>query len=159
MQSVGKAMDSANAMLDDPDVRDSFKRQMKDAPEMVKDVREAAIEMKQTLALADEDLRDIRHTTEPLGKKAGPILDNMEEITGQLKKFSVSLNGTQGTLGQLIHNPQLYHRLDCTTANIDRMVRDLRPVLDDLRVFSDKIARHPETLGVRGFVERSSGIK
>ncbi len=35
----------------------------------------------------------------------------------------------------------------------------LKPILDDARVFSDKIARHPETLGVRGALQRNPGIK
>ena len=43
--------------------------------------------------------------------------------------------------------------------NIDDLTRQLKPILDDARVFSDKIARHPETLGVRGAVQRSPGIK
>jgi phospholipid/cholesterol/gamma-HCH transport system substrate-binding protein len=43
--------------------------------------------------------------------------------------------------------------------NIDELTRQLKPILDDARVFSDKIARHPESLGVRGVIDRKPGIK
>ena len=65
----------------------------------------------------------------------------------------------QGSLGQLLNNPELYQHLNRAAKNIDELTRQLKPILDDARVFSDKIARHPETLGVRGAIQRSPGIK
>ena len=35
----------------------------------------------------------------------------------------------------------------------------LPPIVNDARVFTDKIARHPEVLGVRGAIKKSPGIK
>jgi hypothetical protein len=32
-------------------------------------------------------------------------------------------------------------------------------IVDDVRVFTDKIARHPEQLGVRGAIDRRPGLK
>jgi phospholipid/cholesterol/gamma-HCH transport system substrate-binding protein len=39
------------------------------------------------------------------------------------------------------------------------LVRNLEPVLKDLREFSDKVARNPELLGVGGAVRPSNGLK
>jgi phospholipid/cholesterol/gamma-HCH transport system substrate-binding protein len=35
----------------------------------------------------------------------------------------------------------------------------MKPIIHDARVFSDKIARHPELLGVRGAIQRNAGTK
>ena len=43
--------------------------------------------------------------------------------------------------------------------NVQELSTQLRPILNDTRVFTDKIARHPETLGIRGAIQRSPGIK
>ena len=39
------------------------------------------------------------------------------------------------------------------------LLENLKPVVADLQVFSDKVARHPELLGVRGVVRGSDGSK
>jgi phospholipid/cholesterol/gamma-HCH transport system substrate-binding protein len=39
------------------------------------------------------------------------------------------------------------------------MLPRLDRILKDFEVFADKIARHPESLGVRGAVAPSSGLK
>ena len=44
-------------------------------------------------------------------------------------------------------------------ANVNNLTRELRPIVDDVRVFTDKIARHPEQLGVRGALDRRPGLK
>jgi len=48
---------------------------------------------------------------------------------------------------------------DAAAANVKNLSGDLRPIVDDIRVFSDKIARHPESLGVRGALDRRPGLK
>jgi hypothetical protein len=42
---------------------------------------------------------------------------------------------------------------------VNRLTKELRPIVDDVRVFTDKIARHPEQLGVRGALDRRPGLK
>jgi phospholipid/cholesterol/gamma-HCH transport system substrate-binding protein len=59
----------------------------------------------------------------------------------------------------LVTNPELYQHINRAAKNIDEVSRQLKPIVDDARVFSDKIARHPEMLGVRGAVQKSTGIK
>ena len=40
-----------------------------------------------------------------------------------------------------------------------RIMPRLDRVMQDVEVFADKIARHPESLGVRGAVSPSAGLK
>jgi hypothetical protein len=38
-------------------------------------------------------------------------------------------------------------------------ISELQPIMKDLSVFADKIARHPGELGVQGVITRDSGLK
>ena len=62
-------------------------------------------------------------------------------------------------LTRLMRDPQLARNIDESTSSLSLIMRHLEAISKDLRVFSDKIARHPELLGVRGTFEGSSGIK
>jgi phospholipid/cholesterol/gamma-HCH transport system substrate-binding protein len=80
-----------------------------------------------------------------------------------LRRFTTRLNNGQGTVARLIEDEQLYFGLVRTLENIEMMSQQLRPTLDNVRVFSDKIARDPGgQIGVRGALTRrpvGSGIK
>ena len=67
----------------------------------------------------------------------------------EMLAFSKTLNSPTGTFGQLANDPDLAQHLCRVVKNVDELTRQLKPILDDARVFSDKIARHPEVLGVR----------
>jgi phospholipid/cholesterol/gamma-HCH transport system substrate-binding protein len=77
----------------------------------------------------------------------------------QAATFTQALNESQGTLGKLVRDPQVYNDLSQAANNVNRLTQDLRPIIDDVRVFTDKIARHPEQLGVRGALDRGPGLK
>ncbi len=64
--------------------------------------------------------------------------------------LSQALNNREGTIGQLIHDPQLYENMNRLMRNANQVVVQvndltlrLRPVLNDVRVFMDKVAREP----------------
>ena len=53
-------------------------------------------------------------------------MDNVMVTTANLKTLSEDLNNPQGTLGQLMHNPELYDRLSRVTADIDSLIVDIK---------------------------------
>jgi phospholipid/cholesterol/gamma-HCH transport system substrate-binding protein len=122
--------------------------------------------LQQTTALADQNLKNLQGFTQPLSD-SGPEMVNhanhsireLDELLGQFTQFGRGLNSSQGTLGQLINNQELYQQLTEAACNINELTHRLQPILNDVRDFTDKIARHPEVLGVRGAIDRSPGIK
>ena len=78
---------------------------------------------------------------------------------GELSDFGRKLNSGEGSLGELMRSPELYQHLNAAACNIEKITCELRPILADVRVFSDKIARHPELLGIRGAIQKSPGTK
>lgn len=173
MRAVEKTMNSASTFLDDPELRAELKNTLRSAPQLIEDTHNAVARAQKSLDLLDTNLRNIQGFTTALKEngpgllsKADATLQNVNELAGNLAEFSKSFRNGQGTLGQLINNPELYQQLNNVVTNVNEMVtevrpmvRQLRPILDDARVFSDKIARHPETLGVRGALDRNPGIK
>ncbi len=53
-------------------------------------------------------------------------VENVNAITSNLEKFSAQLTSTQGTLGKLIKDPELYDRLNTVSADIDSLIVDIK---------------------------------
>ena len=85
-------------------------------------------------------------------KKLNLLSDNM-------LRFSQELNDPQGSLGAVLHDKELYQHVNHMAKNLDELSRDLKPILNNVAIFTDKIARHPGTLGVRGAIKKDSGLK
>ena len=111
-------------------------------------------------------MQNIEGLTKPLGERGPGLVDEIDAsmkklnlLTDNMLRFSQELNDPQGSLGALLHDKELYVRVNHMAKNLDELTRDLKPILNDARVFTDKIARHPELLGVRGAIKKDAGMK
>jgi len=166
MDSIRKAMDAANRILGDPELAESLKHALGDVPALVQETRKAVGQAGHTFQVMDKSLEQLdgftamlREEGKPMFQRMDHVVENLDTLTGQLAEFGGNLNSDRGTVGRLVRSPELYERLDKTLYDVNNLIRDARPIVDNARVFSDKIARHPETLGVRGVLERNPGIK
>ena len=98
-----------------------------------------------------------------LGERGEEFVNRIDRATSKLdvllddlSGFTRGLSGSQGTLGQLVNDPELYNNLNSAIRNVNQLTKDLKPILNDARVFTDKIARDPGSLGVRGALERNN---
>ena len=105
--------------------------------------------------------------TKPLGESGPQLVANVEEGTRNLNElleqfvaFSEALNSGQGTLGKLVHDDEVYQQIQRVVGNAEEITRRARPIVEDVRIFTDKIARDPRQLGVKGALDqRPSGLK
>ena len=104
--------------------------------------------------------------TRPLGDKTPAILANLETGSDKLDKLLAEMRDLlrlaargEGTVQRLLTDPSLYNRLDEAACMVTKLLPRLEPILRDVNVFTDKIARHPESLGVRGAISPSGGLK
>jgi phospholipid/cholesterol/gamma-HCH transport system substrate-binding protein len=174
LENLGKVAQNVDSIVQDPQVSANLKQALQELPALLRDAREATTGIKKTLASADASFVSVQRAAEPLtesGKgmienadelfrKLGRSADKLEELVENMVVFSQALNNREGTLGKLLADSQLYDNLNNTlsnvnhlTDNVNRLAVELRPVLYNTRLFTDKIARHPETLGVRGAIE------
>jgi phospholipid/cholesterol/gamma-HCH transport system substrate-binding protein len=68
------------------------------------------------------------------------------------------IDAGDGTIGALMNDRELYDRLTRTVRNVNELTEKMKPILDDARVFSDKISRHPGTI-IRDAVKPGPGLK
>jgi len=119
-----------------------------------------------SLDRADEVLLNIQQASKPMAERSPTIVKNLEEITEKLnrtlaetRELVKALDQGDGTVGRFLHDPAVYNNLNDVTLMLVRILPRLDRILRDAEVFADKIARHPESLGVRGAVSPGSGLK
>lgn len=136
------------------------------ADEMLKEARPAARRLDETLREAQSSMADVRKLTQPLGTSSERISRNLEEgserfnrVMADVESLMQVINRKDGTVQRLISDPSLYNNINELVCQFGHLMPTVERMLKDLEVFTDKIARHPESLGVGGAVRPSSGIK
>lgn len=166
LDSFQRALGDVEDVIGDEQVRNNIKSMLRDMPELMSDTRSAVNTIRTTVESVDRNMRNLEGFTGPLGERGEGLIERidrtiarLDEMLGEFSDFGKKLNSGEGSLGQLIRNPELYQHLNTAACNIEKLTRELQPILSDVRVFSDKISRHPELLGVRGAIQNSPGIK
>jgi phospholipid/cholesterol/gamma-HCH transport system substrate-binding protein len=80
-------------------------------------------------------------------------IKSLELLANDLRVLTGRINNSQGTVGRLIDDDRLYFQLvqtlqniESTSRNIEDVTGRLRPIVDDARIVSDKLARDPSQL-------------
>jgi phospholipid/cholesterol/gamma-HCH transport system substrate-binding protein len=136
------------------------------AEELTKEGRQTLQHMEATLREADAVLANMRKATQSLGDRGDSLIKNYDEAGERLNKTLADLqallqviNQRDGTVQRLIADPSLYNNMNDVACQVAKMMPRLERALHDLEVFADKLARHPESIGLGGAVRPSSGIK
>ncbi len=118
-----------------------------------------------TMVLVDTNLRNLEKFTGPLSQNAEQrvaridhAIDQLDGLMQHMQGFAANLTNDQGTLGRLVNDPELYEHLNRAANNVEQLTRQLQPIVADVRVFTDKIARHPGII-VRDAVRPGAGLK
>jgi phospholipid/cholesterol/gamma-HCH transport system substrate-binding protein len=136
--------------VEGPEMRRRLRQGLNELPDAIREFR-------QTLELADRNLRNLEGFTEPLGQKGEAIadaliraVDGVDRLIEDFNLLVQALNSREGTIGRLIHEPQTYENLNRLMCNantvlgqIHELAQRLRPVVEDARTFMDKLAREP----------------
>ncbi|MGA2032293.1 MAG: MlaD family protein, partial [Thermoguttaceae bacterium] len=166
LKTMQTTLTHVNNVIGDPKAQEQLKDTITQLPQVLKETRQTIDVVGQGMNSLARNLQNVEGITKPLGARGSELVDRIDQsvakidsVADELLKFSTALNRPDSSLGQLVSSPDLYQHLNRAARNVDELTRELRPILDDARVFSDKIARHPEVLGVRGALQRSPGIK
>ncbi|MGD9720267.1 MAG: MlaD family protein [Pirellulales bacterium] len=166
LKAFQRALANVEDVIGDPKVRANMRQAIDELPQLLSDTRGTMNSMRTTVESVDRNMRNLEGLTAPLGERGGQIVDRIDrtvaradELLAELSDFGKKLNSGEGSLGKIMRDPDLYQNLNKAAQNIQQLTCQLRPVVADARVFADKIARHPELLGVRGAIQRSPGTK
>ena len=166
MSAAEETLTAAGSLLNDPNYRRQLKRTMQALPQILHETQSTLYSVQTVIKRMDSAVATVNNTVEPLARQSDQLVSdlassihNVQKMTSDLAAVSRSMNVKNGSLNKLLTDPSMYQNLDPTANSLDLLLQNLKPVISDLQVFSDKIARHPELLGVRGIVRGSDGAK
>ncbi len=180
------AMTDIRTIVGDPEVRAHLTQSLEALPRVLDEAEQALANTKLTMqqfervgAAAeqavgeagatfrslDRTIVNIERFTEPLGDRGEEIVEkmlasftNLDQSLVQINQFGTMLNGN-GSLRRLLEDDEIYFQVKRTLGNIESATVRIRPILDDVRVISDKLARDPSQLGVKGaLTARPAGL-
>jgi len=132
---------------------------------LMQDSRPVGKHLNDTLTRMDVAMDDIRRTFAPYTARSESTARNLDESAAKLNRMLTDLSGLRNTLDQdgtiqrLLKDPSLYANLNEAACLLLRGMPRIERILKDLETFADKLARHPELLGVRGAIRPSEGLK
>ncbi len=164
-----KILVNVNDIVGDEGMKTKIRTSLDELPQLVSEARSTLEQARATIdrfgsvgERADRNLANLEPFTEALGENgdefAAEIRDTLAKVNtlaGELETFTRSLNDSQGSLGLLVHDPELYERLVGTAANVEDITLRMRPLVNDLRGFADKLNRDPGVV-VRGAFDRGA---
>jgi ABC-type transporter Mla subunit MlaD len=121
-----------------------------------------------TFREAPQVLNNLNRATQPLADRGDRILRNLDASAEQLNRVMTGVaealgpigRGAEGgTIQKFFTDPSLYNNLNQAACMVANVMPRLDRILRDVEVFADKIARHPETIGIGGAVRPSAGLK
>jgi len=128
--------------------------------------RETIPRFTETLGRVDSVLLNVNQAVKPLADRSDRIARNLdaaiENLARTIGSFTDVLGptaGSDGTVRRLFTDPSLFNNLNDASLMLTRILPRVDRILKDVEVFADKIARHPESLGVGGVVRPSAGLK
>jgi ABC-type transporter Mla subunit MlaD len=145
---------------------DNLPELSKNTEELLKETRGTMKQLRETLTKADALVGDVQQATKPLAERGPSVMKNLDESSGRLNAVLADVQALlraidkgDGTLRKLIADPSLYNHLDEAACALTKVLPRMERILRDVEVFADKIARHPESLGIGGAIRPSSGLK
>ncbi len=134
--------------------------------ELIKERRKTVQRINDSVTHADEVFSNLQQATKPMAERSGVIMKNLDESTDKLNKTLTdvrellrAVDQGDGSLRRFLLDPSLYTNINDAACMLARTMPRVDRILRDFEVFADKVARHPESLGVGGAISPSSGLK
>ena len=161
-----QAMQEASTVLGNRETQENVRLTFEKLPQIADATRDTLAAMRATLAKADENLDNLKNVTRPLSERTDSLLKNLDDgatkvniLMAELTDFTRQLQNDRGSFHQFLNNPNLYYNLEQAARSLNLVLSTMEPASRDLRVFADKLARHPELIGIQGYLQGSSGLK
>ncbi|QEG42545.1 MlaD family protein [Roseimaritima ulvae] len=168
------------SIVGDPQVQQAIKTSVERLPIAIEEAERVFSSTAQTMqqfekvGVAAEDtvreagrtVKNVEQITRPFAEHSDELVEsllvNLNSLDGTMREvgsFTKRLNASNGTLNRLMEDDELYWQIKRVVENVEEASARIRPIMDDMRVFSDKLARDPRQLGIKGALDRRpSGI-
>lgn len=144
----------------------SFPDLSRNANNLFLEGREFLRELEPSTKTLNETLKNFRDLTDPDSGDGKGLLKSVTKAADQLNSLLADVQAIvkaaakgDGTLQRLLTDPALFNHLDDAALMITRVMPRMDRILKDFEIFADKVARHPEKIGLGGLVRPDSGLK
>lgn len=187
LREFNGAMTDIREIVNNPVIRDNLEESVVQLPEVLKKARETLEATERTfdsfervgaqfekvgetavdtVNSAQKTMKNVEQFTEPLATHGDQLvnqvlttMNRLDSTLAEVNEFGKALNNKDGSVRLLLDDQEMYWKIRRTVENIESATARIRPILDDVRVFTDKVARDPRQLGVRGALsKRPSGV-
>ncbi len=169
--NFSKLFENLNEVAGNTEVKDQFMKAVYEVPRIfeelratIGDTRKRINEFRSITEKANKNLDQLDAFTGSLQENGPEILvqvrkslTNVDNLVAEITKFTESISkiqNSEGTLGKLINDPAVYDSVLETVDNVRDISTRLEPLVNDLRMFADALARDPGVIGVRGAFDR-----
>ena len=166
MSSASETLNHVNGVIGDPQTQANLQQTLAALPQMVEEARLTVAAVRGAVGNIDQTMQNLSQATAPLAQSSpaltaslGRSLGTLEQALADISQLAQVLSDRDGSLGRFAGDPRLYESLNDAAGDLAAVMNSLEPTIKDLRIFADKVARHPELLGVRGAISGSSGLK
>jgi len=182
LDNFNRIFENVNNVVGDPELKGQIKDTLAELPKIFQEVRVTVADTRKAIKAFGDIPEGVSSNLENLESFTGALKENGPEILAQVKaslkkadkflenvkgftKSFESLQNTEGTIGKLLNDTEIYDAALKTVEDAKAMVAELRmtttkvttkvePMLNDLRMAADAVARDPGVLGVRGALDR-----
>ncbi len=179
LDNFNRIFENVNEIVADPILKRKVTEFVNTLPEIFKEVQNTVVDTRETInsfrevsGKASDSLDNVNVFTESLKDNGPEILeqvngalanvqglsDKINDFTESLGKISETFANPDGTVGKLFNETELYDSVLETANNVKALSMKLEPIANDLRNFSDQLARNPGTI-VRGAFKKEAGYK
>jgi len=145
---------------------DNLDELMRNTNDLLKESQKTVKVVGESVSKADEALQNLTKATKPFAERGDTIARSLDETSDRLNRLLTDVQALfrvigqeDGTFKRLISDPSLYNNLDMAACRVTQLMTRVDRILKDMEVFADKLARHPELLGIGGLVRPSAGLK
>jgi ABC-type transporter Mla subunit MlaD len=164
VNNVAQASDRFDNIAKDTEILTKDAKKCLD--QLIADVKEGLKPIQQAFNDVGEIIADVKKISRTVSDRIDKIAQNLEIGSDQFARTLMDVRDilrtfskAEGTLMKFINDPSFYLNLNETAVGVQKILPRFDRILKDLEVFADKIARHPEALGIGGAVRPDSGLK
>ena len=174
LDNFNRMFENMNTIVGDPKLKEQIRDVMTTLPDIFQEMRVTINDTRETIngfrsvsKKAGKNLDSLQGFTDSLNDNGPEILaqvksslGNINGLVSRISQFTQSLSklqNSEGTIGKLLNDTELYDNVLQTAENVRELSVRLDPMISDLRMFADALARDPGTLGIRGALDRRPG--
>ncbi len=185
LDNFNRIFENVNNVVGDPALKGQIKDALAELPKIFQEIRVTVVDTRKAINAFGDIPDGVNSNLENLEGFTGALKEEGPEILAQVKsslrnadKFLENVSGltqslqslkkSEGTIGKLLNDTEMYDKALETVEDAKAMVSELRrtstmisnktePLLNDLRMAADAVSRDPGVLGVRGALDRRPG--